>query len=950
MKRMSSIFTLVMTSSLLAADRDEFAIKRQEVYEFTEKPTITSQGDRVDIRFTTKAFCDVTVAIEEKSGQIVRHLASGVLGDTAPAPFQKKSLKQELVWDGKNDQGKYLDNRVDYTVRVSLGLKPMFEKTLYWSPHKRIAESVPLIQASEEGVYVFEGKGVDTLKRYNHVGEYDRTIYPFPADKLDKVDGLNWLTFPQDGKKLPFKNSVYQQTLLTSGDNASFTDTRGMEGNGASAMAVRDGRIALAKARLNRLAIDGSSGGKKINGPKTVVAFDKIQWQYKTQAADIYPTNCAISPDGKYLYLTGYAWRFPINFDATNCVLRMELDGDAEPVVFKGSMDPKSFGNGDDQLTVPTSVDFDSQGRVYISDYMNDRIQVFTPEGKLLKSIATEKPALVRIHRKTGEIYAFTWLLCNRHLHQRGGKDISTGFESKLRVYGTFDDPKLKTTYRLPLPEFKGRYGTYTGIDHAAVYSGELDSWTEPPTIWLGRDCNQDLERGVHPGDGGRVTPWEKCGLLVLQPKDGQLQVVRDFGQETQREVARARPPSNAIQQLLVHPHTGKLYVGEADSSATTKAFRHLLEIDPETGVMKMMDPPFNALEAAFDLDGHIYLRSTNVVMRYTFPDFREAPYDYGEELPQVGCGIFGRFTKAIGGLVIPSASPVCYHQGGIAISPKGYLIASCAYRFTGEDRSKEKKSRPEVSGGGEALYGKAYTPKLFPGRMFSSTGACIHVFDKHGRLIYEDAVPGCPQIDGIGMDRDDQIYMMATPTRMVDGTKYFDIMSETLVKVAPKTSKFIASNQRAPVPLPDALKPERKPMLHNGALASSWVDGCEWLYGGVGFAGFNASQAGGGCACWFSRFTLDWFARSIAPEPAHFSVAILDSAGNLITRVGRYGNVDSDGPKSRVPLGGDEVGLMHACYVGSHTDHRLFISDVGNGRIVSVKLDYHATERVGLK
>ena len=68
---------------------------------------------------------------------------------------------------------------------------------------------------------------------------------------------------------------------------------------------------------------------------------------------------------------------------------------------------------------------------------------------------------------------------------------------------------------------------------------------------------------------------------------------------------------------------------------------------------------------------------------------------------------------------------------------------------------------------------------------------------------------------------------------------------------------------------------------------------------------------------------------------------------GNLITRVGRYGNVDSAGPKSLVPLGGDEVGLMHACYVGSHTDRRLFISDVGNGRIVSVKLDYHATERV---
>ena len=48
--------------------------------------------------------------------------------------------------------------------------------------------------------------------------------------------------------------------------------------------------------------------------------------------------------------------------------------------------------------------------------------------------------------------------------------------------------------------------------------------------------------------------------------------------------------------------------------------------------------------------------------------------------------------------------------------------------------------------------------------------------------------------------------------------------------------------------------------------------------------------------------------------------------------------------------LGGDEVGLFYACYVGTHTDRRIFISDVGNGRILSVKLGYHAEEKVSLK
>ena len=47
--------------------------------------------------------------------------------------------------------------------------------------------------------------------------------------------------------------------------------------------------------------------------------------------------------------------------------------------------------------------------------------------------------------------------------------------------------------------------------------------------------------------------------------------------------------------------------------------------------------------------------------------------------------------------------------------------------------------------------------------------------------------------------------------------------------------------------------------------------------------------------------------------------------------------------------IGGDEVALFHACYLATHSDRRLFIADAGNARIVSVKLNYHATERVAV-
>ena len=40
----------------------------------------------------------------------------------------------------------------------------------------------------------------------------------------------------------------------------------------------------------------------------------------------------------------------------------------------------------------------------------------------------------------------------------------------------------------------------------------------------------------------------------------------------------------------------------------------------------------------------------------------------------------------------------------------------------------------------------------------------------------------------------------------------------------------------------------------------------------------------------------------------------------------------------------------FHPNYVATHTDRRLFIADQGNARILSVKLGYHAEERVALK
>jgi hypothetical protein len=103
----------------------------------------------------------------------------------------------------------------------------------------------------------------------------------------------------------------------------------------------------------------------------------------------------------------------------------------------------------------------------------------------------------------------------------------------------------------------------------------------------------------------------------------------------------------------------------------------------------------------------------------------------------------------------------------------------------------------------------------------------------------------------------------------------------------------------------------------------------------------------------------VDHFGRSFVGEHFRGQVAVLDTAGNLVMHVGRYGNVDDgvpivpdpEGLRAEPPrsIGGDEVALAYGQHLASHTDRRLFIFDAVHDCIRSVKLDYHVSERVPL-
>ncbi|MCK6472305.1 MAG: hypothetical protein L6R28_11215 [Planctomycetes bacterium] len=920
---------LGIQSVLHAAGADEFKIKREAVFEFSESPVVIRSGDRIEVRFAAKGRCDVTVAVEDANGNIVRHLASGVLGDNAPAPFAKGVLKQALVWDGKDDTGKYIDDKDSHAIRVSLGLKPQYEKDLLYSPYRRVSNGLPVLAATPEGMLVYDGLGVDIIRLFGHDGAYKRTVYPFPADKIEKTQGLHWGTFPQDGKKLPLREGHVQATLLSSGSNAGFKEY-GIDkynnylvdtvGRGASALAASGSRVAVVGFALNRLDLDGSTGGLPLGGAKTRILQHNQGLNHNGfggtmpggQDMPIGPGSVALSPDGKWVYLTNYVWAEYVGsgrmvYPYLHGVAKVPFEEDGEPVVFAGKLDRKAEGAKPGEFNRPVAVACDSAGRVYVADQGNNRVQVFAPDGKFLKNFAVQEPVHIAVHPKTGEVYVVS--------ADEGHKAL------RLSVFGAFEKLERKASASVETAFADRTYG------QAHALATAVDSLADPPTLWVAART-------------GRRDSESNQDLKVFAFKEGKLELLRDFAAEAKKVLARLDPPSLSRQRLVVNPKTGDLWVLEGDGG-TSKAVLEPQVIDPETGKQQVVTLPHDCEDLAFDINGLAYLRGLRYVTRWETKVWREVPWDYGEERDGVNMNNeTGKKRRAsvLGGLSVPVRR--YNHQGGLWVSAKGNLgVCSFMSSVEAENRGQAPVAVEEM---------RSFTPQLFPGR---SAFGLVSVWDKHGQLVKDDALQGLSFSHGLGLDCEDNIYVMLVGARVINGERYWNHSTDTVVKFPLGRGRILTTHKIAPVPL--AEKPKRDPDIVSpggGRLDNAWVECAEWFYGGVGYQGRNESAPGYGCECWNSRFTIDYFARTFAPEVDHYSVAVLDTAGNLILRVGQYGNADSAGEKSAVPLDGDGVGLFYAPYVATQSDRRLYIADPGNRRIVSVWLGYHEEKRVALK
>lgn len=174
-------------------------------------PTIKREGGKVRITFALDKYDDVLVRVVDADGATLRNLACGVLGDNAPEPFEKASLRQQIVWDGKDASGKPAPS--GSKIRVAVGLRPRFERFVAYDP-AQILQHICGMEMDKQGrLYVTlftERRGEPEVRRYNRQGEYLDTVYPPNPNRLEGglEDAFRYVDYV-DGRAVPQRRGAW---------------------------------------------------------------------------------------------------------------------------------------------------------------------------------------------------------------------------------------------------------------------------------------------------------------------------------------------------------------------------------------------------------------------------------------------------------------------------------------------------------------------------------------------------------------------------------------------------------------------------------------------------------------------------------------------------------------------------------------------------------------------
>ncbi len=918
-------------------------VERANTFEFGEKPSARFLGnDKYEITFSVKGFCDVTVAVIDKKGKVVRHLGAGVLGSNAPDPFQKNSLKQKIYWNGKDDLGNYPKNGTKLKIRVMLGLKPTFDKRLGGTSPKNLPGKVWGLALDERGAYLVIGDGGGfshkSVRMFDRDGKYIKVLYPPPAGTpLNQLEGSGFVEY-EAGQRAWHGPDLY---WAIAGNGLVFSKE-------ADYKAAHECQLGLAGKKLMFLNA-GSSLNSRVSGSMIF----SINTDGTTSAAGLlgrpfawgahFSPVLAGSPDGKWVYMV-CSLGGKYTFDPV--AVRAPADGSKPATVFFG--DKNKAGSDATHLNGPTGLACDAGGRVYIADSRNSRIQIVSPEGKLLKTIPIERPRLVKVHQKTGAIYV-------QHLGRVKGKSVA-----RITKFESFEKPVVSF------------YMDLTGSRQMG-----LDSWSTKPRLWLAGGLQADR-------NGRQIASYS---LRIFEEDGKKFRLLRDFGGEARKEDKddfTGRWSGSLFDKVVCDPTREQVYYHNS-RVFDLKSGKYIGRFSPGRTCRfdDMAFDKFGYLHAHFNPCffgqgvGRMDPSQAKLDPKTKSMPYPEIPYDYGiQKYGWTGILPTKDQTGAKG------------FQDGLGVNMRGDIAEQCniyhlprmeeeGWSFAAQSISERRKRGEYVDGSSGRNFNSfakyaamirekekrgetVYSIKRRPG--IPLVGGTVWTFDRHGELLKECAVIAGDLINGVQMDEDQALYFVNARPKYYNGKSFLfgkgglngvpnakrsHPFTGSLIKSKPKTTcTVLLRNAKIPMdPLPN-----RPPDLMNlnfmtniGEGAGCWVDGAEWIYAGA------SPITSTGCSCPRQHLGLDWYKRTFVPEAYRHSIGVLDSNGNLILHIGRYGNFDSGmGSKSKVPVGGDGIGMMITRFI-SATDNYLAYGDWGE-RLMVLKLAYHAEETVSIK
>ena len=851
---------------------------------FTGKPAATKSGDGVKISFAVASPTDVEVSILDADGKVVRHLAAGLLGKNAPEPFKKDALAQDVVWDGKDDAGKPAARA--FTARVRLGLTPHLDQVIGRNDQTLSGEICAVTVSPKGEMFVLLAdsfRGRAELRVLDRDGKYLRTIMPYAANTpASRTESIGHVMIDGQRQPLVFNGQGHCLLPLVAGLRGQ---TMAWHPDGYLLAASATGSMCNHGPPRHLIAFHPEGGAPEKTG--FVGPLIRKPRGFLGGAGEGYARGMdrlAVSPDGQWIYLVQcFRASYFEKGEWQHGVYRVKWTDKELGEPWLGKKEP---GAGDNDFNDPQGLAVDKGGNLFVCDRGNDRVKVYSADGKLVGKFAVSQPEQIAVHPASGDIYILGKKSDRVYDVMRSSDPIT----SRIFKFTPFKDGGSKEVARV---EFlvKKQYAELLALDASAsparLWTVVSPGYGIPSQLIPITDEGTALKVGTPAGEGGGL---HYPTFLAADPARHRV-IVMDYGVghasidiENGKRTALKLPGND-----MALDRDGNMYLmGPYDSNA-------LLRIDAKGQPLPFSATGSNKIEVKFrgygpsmGLRGHCIAPNGDLYVRRSPNHALVSTVDvYGPD---------GTLKKA--GLVTGCGSG----DSGIGVDNRGNIYLGMNLKPADEivppDFAKAVLTQPwhyYRVGTRPAPWCYLYAnPYLFH-------MGCVMKFGPQGGQIYGNYTPkgGAP---------DDGLALAKAPAEAVSyksGYLGWD------VKVAGAQWRY--------------------PGI--GIIPHS-------------FDGFTGDD---GCECLQSQLDADPFGRVYAPSAFHSSVEWLDSAGNRLARIGAYGNADSAGPKSKQTAPEIAFAWPAECDYADF-DGRLYVTDSVNRRIMVVRFDAAATENFDLK